>query len=221
MKKLIKAILVPLIFLWSKIYSYDLSLWLREIKDILYTLWIRNSFGKIGPHTSIHYPCYLEGGGSNKVIIGDYSSLSSHVIIGCHVMYEAYNEKGVVEEQHFTPEIIIGDNCSIGEYTHLTACKRIVIGNGLLTGRYVYIGDNSHGSHSKDEAGIIPARRRIQSKGEISIGNNVWIGDKVTILGNVTIGNNVIVGANSVVTHDVPSNCIVAGIPAKIVKTLE
>ena len=53
------------------------------------------------------------------------------------------------------------------------------------------------------------------SKGPVVIEDNVWIGDKVTILGGVTIGDNAIIGANSVVTHDIPSNCMAAGMPAK------
>ena len=60
-----------------------------------------------------------------------------------------------------------------------------------------------------------------QSKGEVEIGNNVWIGDKATILAGVVIGDNVIVAANSVVTKSVPSNTIVAGSPAKIIKQLD
>ena len=51
--------------------------------------------------------------------------------------------------------------------------------------------------------------------------DNVWIGDKATILAGVTIGDNVIVAANAVVTKSVASNCVVAGVPAKIVKLLE
>jgi len=76
------------------------------------------------------------------------------------------------------------------------------------------------GGLSKEEAEIPPADRRLCSKGEILIGNNVWIGDKVTILPNVHIGNNVIVAANAVVNSDVPENCVVAGIPARIVRNL-
>jgi acetyltransferase-like isoleucine patch superfamily enzyme len=70
------------------------------------------------------------------------------------------------------------------------------------------------------EASIPPVKRTLKSKGEVKIGNNVWIGDKATILGGVTIGDNVIIGANSVVTHDVPSNCVAAGNPAKIIKKI-
>lgn len=65
-----------------------------------------------------------------------------------------------------------------------------------------------------EEAEIAPGKRKLKSKGEITIGNNVWIGDKVPIFGGVSIGDNVIVAASSVVTHDVPSNSMVAGSPA-------
>lgn len=52
------------------------------------------------------------------------------------------------------------------------------------------------------------------------IGDNVMIGAGAVILGNVVIGKNSIVGANSVVTHDVPPNSVVAGVPAKTIKVL-
>lgn len=51
------------------------------------------------------------------------------------------------------------------------------------------------------------------------IGNNVFIGAGAKILGGVTIGDNVVVGANAVVVKDVASNTLVAGVPAKVLKT--
>lgn len=50
------------------------------------------------------------------------------------------------------------------------------------------------------------------------IGNNVHISAGAVIIGPIKIGNNVIIGANAVVNKDVPNNCIVAGVPAKIIK---
>ena len=50
------------------------------------------------------------------------------------------------------------------------------------------------------------------------IGNNVYIGGGVKILGPIILGNNIVIGANSVVMHDIPDNCVVVGIPAKIIK---
>ena len=50
------------------------------------------------------------------------------------------------------------------------------------------------------------------------IGDNVYLATGAKILGPIKIGNNVTVGANAVVIKDVPDNCVVAGIPAKIIK---
>ncbi len=53
-----------------------------------------------------------------------------------------------------------------------------------------------------------------------TIGDNVEIGSNSVIIGDITIGDNVIIGAGSVVIKDVPSNCVVAGNPAKIIRQL-
>ena len=58
-------------------------------------------------------------------------------------------------------------------------------------------------------------------KGKPVIGNNVSLGVSVTIIGNVHIGDNVTIGAGSVVVKDIPSNCIAAGNPAKVIRFLE
>lgn len=50
------------------------------------------------------------------------------------------------------------------------------------------------------------------------IGDNVTCGANVSIIGDITIGNNVTIGAGSVVVKSIPSNCVVAGVPAKIIK---
>ena len=55
----------------------------------------------------------------------------------------------------------------------------------------------------------------------VTIGNDVWIGANCTILPGVTIGNNVVVAAGAVVTKDVPDNCVVGGVPAKVIKEIE
>lgn len=57
-------------------------------------------------------------------------------------------------------------------------------------------------------------------KGRPTIGNNVTLGANVTIIGPVRVGDNVIIGAGSVVVKDIPDNCIVAGNPARVIKTL-
>lgn len=110
--------------------------------------------------------------------------------------------------------------------------------HNIHIGKYTCIGiginiilDMSHDYHSLYQ-GIIPefaqkggARngngqilRRIQRKGQVLIGNDVWIGNGVTILGGVRIGNGAVVAAGSVVVKDVPPYAVVGGNPAKIIK---
>lgn len=220
MKKTIISILPVICWLWSKVYTYRLSVRIKSLWDVIYTVWIRNFIGDVGEGSTIQYPCSLQGSGQCRVKIGRHTVIQSHGILGCWERYRAMEVDGSKVEQQFEPEIVIGDNCSIGEYTQITAINKITIGDGLLTGRYVYIGDNAHGGLSWEEAGIRPSCRKLISKGEVIIGRNVWIGDKVTILGGVTIGDNVIIGTNSVVTKDVPTNCVVAGMPARVVRIL-
>ena len=61
----------------------------------------------------------------------------------------------------------------------------------------------------------------IEKVGCIEILNNVFIGSNTTILYNIRIGNNVIIGAGSLVTNDIPDNCVYAGVPAKFICSFE
>ena len=212
MKLLVKKILEFLAFLFSHIYTFRLNKWLNEKTNYLYTSWISNFLGMVGDNTRILRPLKLQGGGQHRIRIGSDTFLEAHCVLGC---WESY------QESHYEPEIVIGNQCNIGEYCHITAIDRITIGDGLLTGRFVYIGDNAHGGLSWEEANTPPAQRLLSSKGPIKIGRNVWIGDKVSIMGGITIGDNVIIGAGSIVTHDVPSNSMAAGMPARVVKSLK
>lgn len=213
MKNSLIIIVELLVRLWSHLYTYRCSEWIKRKRNWLYTLWISNFLGAVGEKCKFQYPLRLQGGGSKRIHIGKKTNICSYSVLGS---WERYGKNGF-----HAPEIIIGNDCNIGEYCHITAINKIIIGDGLLTGRFVYIGDNSHGRLSWEDARIPPARRHLTSKGEIKIGRNVWIGDKVTILGGVTIGDNVIIGAGSIVTHDIPSDSMAAGVPAKVVKQLK
>ncbi|MCR4798924.1 MAG: acyltransferase [Bacteroidales bacterium] len=208
-----KKIVVLIIKLFSYVFSYKFYQKFIGYRNSLYTLWIRNFIGYVGEHSYICTTCSLQGGGQKNITIGEYTIIQSHSILGCWVKYG--------EQKFPNASITIGNQCSIGEYNHITACNRITIGDGVLTGRFVYIGDNSHGELSVEDANIPPAKRLLKSKGEVIIGNNVWLGDKVAVLAGVHIGNNVIVAANAVVTKDIPDNCMVAGVPGKIIKRLD
>ena len=61
----------------------------------------------------------------------------------------------------------------------------------------------------------------LNSSGKITIGNNVSFGQNVMVLKGVTIGDNVFIGAGSIVTKDIPSNCIAVGRPCRAIMSLE
>ena len=63
--------------------------------------------------------------------------------------------------------------------------------------------------------------KKMDKAGKIKIGNNCFIGMGCKIMPGVTIGDNVIVGAGAIVTKDIGSNVIVAGVPAKVICTID
>ena len=65
---------------------------------------------------------------------------------------------------------------------------------------------------------VLMGKKRPGEKGEIKIGNNCYIGTGVTILGPITIGDNVTIAAGAVVVDNIPNDCVIGGIPAKILK---
>lgn len=176
------------------------------LRDTIYTWWLKGEFKKCDG--LIRKGLSLVGG--EQITIGNGSSIGYNCVLSVWKQYSDF----------MNPEIIIGDNVTIGDYNHITAINKISIGDGVLTGRFVTITDNNHGENSLENLKQKPLDRKVNSKGEVIIGENVWIGDKVTILSGVRIGDGAIVAANAVVTKDVPSYSIVGGVPAKIINTI-
>lgn len=123
--------------------------------------------------------------------------------------------------QSFKPRIVIGKNVSFNFRCHIGAINEIIIGDNVLIGSNVLITDHGHGDTSIDNLFIAPQLRTLFSKGRVIIEDNVWIGENVCILPNVTIGMGTVIAAGSVVTHSVPAHSIVAGVPARIMKSLK
>ena len=104
---------------------------------------------------------------------------------------------------------------------HIGAINEIEIQDNVLIGSNVYISDHFHGNNDYSDIDLAPSERELFHKGRMIIGRNVWIGDSVSILPGVSIGENTIIGTNSVVTKSFPSNVIIAGVPAKIIKIIK
>lgn len=120
-----------------------------------------------------------------------------------------------------TGKITIGNNCHFGDRNFITSACGITIGNDVLTGANVLISDNAHGEVLLKDMEIPPIDRKLHCKGPVTVGDRVWLGNNVCVLSGIKIGDGAIVGANSVVTHDIPPYCMVAGVPAKIIKNLK
>ncbi len=183
----------------------------NSIELLICSKWNGLTLYHIGRKVRIGRHCTFEGD-LKTISIGDESRIDSYCVIGARNGIDS-RWKG----HHFL--IQIGKKCIIGQYNHITAINKIVIGDNLLTGRNVLITDNSHGCFTEEELAIHPLERELKSKGEVIIGKNVWIGDKATIMPGVHIGDGCIIGANSVVTHDIPSYCVAVGNPARVIKS--
>ena len=215
MNKAIHFILTLCYYIQSAICPRRLSIHLSALKSKYNTVKARHTVGSLGKNSIIACGCHIEGGREKFIFIGDNTQIGSASIIECWGKWHSFS--GI---QEFDSVIKIGNNCSIGENNHITAIGGVTIGDGVLTGRHVLISDNNHGNFNPVEIELPPLTRPLSSKGKVTIGNNVWIGDKVCILGGVTIGDGCVIAANSVVTRDLPGNCITAGVPARVIKQI-
>lgn len=112
----------------------------------------------------------------------------------------------------FSMSISIGDSSGVGDYAYFQG--KVNIGSNVMIAPYCTFIAIDH-RYSDDNKNI---KNQGISEESIEIGNNVWIGAHVIILKGVKIGNGAVIGAGSVVTHDIPSNCVAAGNPAKTIK---
>lgn len=111
-------------------------------------------------------------------------------------------------------DIVIGDYTRIG--IHNTIIGPVTIGSHVNLAQGITVTALNH--HFKDTTLRID-EQGISTKA-VTIGDDVWIGANAVILPGVTIGRHAVVAAGAVVTKDVPDNCLVGGIPARILKDL-
>lgn len=109
----------------------------------------------------------------------------------------------------------LGDNISIHPMSYLEAYGGIEIGSEVSIAHGVTIMSVSHGFKELD----IPIRRQELIPMPVKLEDDVWIGAKATLLGGISIGTGCVIGANSVVTKDIPSFSIAAGVPARVIRS--
>lgn len=114
-----------------------------------------------------------------------------------------------------------GKNIRIGSHAFINYNVSIMDRGRVSIGDHVLIAPNVVITTSNHPLDPMVRREPVGIASPVTIGNDVWIGANATILPGVTLGNNVVVGAGAVVTRDVPSNTLVAGVPARKVRDLD
>lgn len=155
-------------------------------------------YGKMGKMCYIGRPCFIANKKrikmKNRVRI--YPGMRSETLDG-----------GTVE---------IGNNVSIGQNFHIVAAeKKVSIGNNVTISGNVFI---SNCDHTFDDENKMTLELPLTIK-DTSIGDASFVGYGVVILAGTHIGKHCIIGANSVVRGNFPDNTMIAGNPARILKT--
>ena len=113
-----------------------------------------------------------------------------------------------------TQELSVGSNVSIHEFSYIDAYGGIEIGDDVSISHGVSVLSFEH----KYDSTNVPIKNQGATIEPIKIESDVWIGAKASILGGVTISSGCIIGANGVVTKNTPHNCVLCGVPVKVIK---
>ncbi len=170
----------------------------------------------VGSHVRAHGQVGLMRWPGGKIVIGDNVSIISswRRATACALNHptrlRVFGPGAVIE---------ISEGAQLSGASITARSRRIHIGKNALLGPNCIVVDS-------DFHAPWPPERRIDSPGyendaDVFIGDYVWIGMNCTILKGVHIGAGAIIGASSVVTRDVPPNCVVCGAPARVVRMAE
>lgn len=161
---------------------------------------------KVGVNSIVMLPRRING--AKCIVIGDDTIVTENGWISA---YEKYGDN------NYKPQIIIGNGIRIGPNFMLTAVDQVVIEDGCLFSAQVFISDHTHGHKPSNTP---PAKQPLVSKGPVHIGKHCFIGIRVSIMPGVSLGDYCVVGAHSVVTKSFPERSVIAGAPAKLIRTL-
>ena len=152
-------------------------------------------------------------GPRDRIVIGEHCTLGAEFI-------SLYGGK-----------ITVGENTYIGPGTSIQAKEHINIGkNVIIANNVILLDNNNHPTDPEMRLRMSACKDFINDElwswkyadsAPVTVEDNVWIGRDARILKGVTVGKGSIVALGAIVTHDVPPYSIVAGNPAKVVKTIK
>ena len=183
---------------------------------------------QIGRDTIIHPNVTIEG----RTIIGDNCEIRSgtrlnNAVIGrnCEILDNSLIVYSTVSDDcqigpmaHIRGGARIEQNAKIGNFVEV---KKSIVGENSKASHLTYLGDATIGENTNIGAGTITCNYDGQNKHPTRIGDNVRIGSDTMLVAPITIGDNSVTAAGSVVIHDVEPDTLVAGVPAKVKKSLK
>jgi acetyltransferase-like isoleucine patch superfamily enzyme len=191
------------------------------LRGLMYRLCIGSVKGNlfIGKNVAIRYPKNLHLGtqviiedgaeinclASNGMQLGDRVSIGKYAIIRPSNIYGGPIGEGLV----------MGNNSNIGPYNYIGCSGKITIGNNVMLAPRVSIYAENHVFDNPN----ITIKAQGVAKSAVVIEDDCWIAANVVILAGVTIGKGSVIAAGSVVNDDIPAFSVVAGVPARVIKS--
>ncbi|HWS47480.1 MAG TPA: acyltransferase [Acidimicrobiia bacterium] len=164
------------------------------------------AFGRFGDGSMIAFPQSVIFG-EGRIAIGTGTTIGPLASLSAGMPSQA--------DVRGAPVITIGDRCMLGKGIGIVGHERIDIGDDIWTGHYVYISDQNHGYEDLES----PIGTQMWRNEPVSIGRGSWLGHGAVVLPGSRIGCHVVVAAGAVVAGiEVPDNCVVAGVPARVVR---
>ena len=165
-------------------------------------------FAHFGAGSMIAFPptvVFSEG----RISIGDGTSIGPYASLAAGMPDQA--------DARGEPIIRIGDRCTLGKGIGIVGHERIDIGDDIWTGHYCYVSDQNHGYEDLSR----PIGTQMWHNDPVSIGSESWLGHGAIVLPGAHVGRHTVIAAGAVVTKgEYPDNCVLAGVPAQIVRKL-
>jgi len=170
-----------------------------KVRDVPYSLWATAVFRRAGARSAI-----VTVDGRRPVLLTAGSITCGRLFLRCKTIPV---ELGAAKNA----SLVLGERVFINTGATIVANRSIVLGDDCLIGDLAAIFDSDY--HPLEPS-------RPPQFAPVRLGANVWVGRSATILPGVSIGDHSVIAAGSIVTGDVPARTLMAGVPARPIRTL-